>query len=210
MTNPTPRRLEPLEEAAYLRQLEHLRVAYTDSIKEYDRLVTWASAGALGLSITFLEKFGTNASGETAWMLATGWAFLCAAFASSLWSQYASSRIHSWRRQELDHLQVSLTLRQHGWAAKAVQLARKADWYGSVTRRLTLTSGILLVGGIMSIASFAFLNAPFKTAAVSKNTSITPHISSTPVVTEKKGLDYIPEPVPRPASTPTPPPDDKR
>ena len=74
-------------------------------------------------------------------------------------------------------------------------------------------SGVLLVGGIMSVAFFAFLNAPFKGAE--NNTSITSREVAAPV-TDKKGLEYIPEPVSRPPSSApspslqVPPPVEKR
>src|SRR5437773_510701 len=106
MPPPTPQRMEPLDHDEYLKHRDALVLSYKESMKEYDRLVTWASAGALGLSITFLEKFGQNADKGTAWLLGTGWLALGAAFAASLWSQYFSSRIHSWSRRELDYLQI--------------------------------------------------------------------------------------------------------
>ncbi len=209
MTSPTPRRTDPLDHADYLQQRDYLKLSYTESIKEYDRLVTWASAGALGLSITFLEKFGQNADRGTAWLLGVGWTSLGAAFAASLWSQYFSSRIHSWRWRELDHLQLEPAERPTNWAPEAVRLERVASRYGTTTRRLTFTSGVLLIGGIVSVASFAFLNAPFKPAEVtSQEPRIAPNTVTVPVVPEKRGLEYIPEPVRRPQSTP--PPKEKR
>jgi hypothetical protein len=209
MTDPTVRRTDPLAHDDYLKQREALRVSYTESIREYDRLVTWASAGALGLSVTFLEKFGQDADVRTAWWLGVGWASLLAAFATSLWSQYASSRIHSWRRNELDHLQLEPAKRLTTWQTEAVRLHRVASRYGFATKWLTFISGVLLVGGIMFVATFAFLNAPFKPAE--NTTSDAPRTVAVPV-TEKKGLEYIPEPVPRPQSTPPtgPPPQEKR
>ena len=38
-------------------RIRHVRAAaYAASMNEYNRLVTWISGGALGLSITFVEK----------------------------------------------------------------------------------------------------------------------------------------------------------
>lgn len=206
MGDPTVRRTAPLDREEYEKRRESLGLAYTESIREYDRLVTWASAGALGLSITFLDKFGDGADSETAWLLGTGWALLGAAFATSLWSQFASSRIHSWRRNELDHLQLEPQERSEMWSAQAIRLDRVASRYGAWTKRLTFMSGVLLVGGMMFIATFAFLNAPF---ADSKGGPQRP-----PAVgpTEKKGQEYNPEPVPKPQSTPPkdPTPQEKR
>jgi hypothetical protein len=186
----------PLDHDEYLKQRESLVAAYTSSIKEYDRLVTWASAGALGLSISFLEKFGTNADRGTAWMLATGWGLLSASFALSLWSQYTSSRLHSWRRQELDHCQIPIADRQDTWVPEAAHLDTTGHRYGGATRWMTFVSGVALVGGIVTIVSFAFLNAPFKdTGSSGSNKAVT--------VPEKRGQDYTPAPLPRLSTTPT-------
>ncbi len=73
MTDTEPIRTTPLDHDEYLKQRESLVAAYTSSMNEYDRLVTWASAGALGVSISFLEKFGASADRSTAWVLALGW-----------------------------------------------------------------------------------------------------------------------------------------
>jgi hypothetical protein len=109
----------------------------TGSINEYDRLVTWASGGALGLSITLIEKFGSNADRATARWLALGLTALGFAFAASLWSQYFSSRIHSWRRRELDHLQKPEAERARSRTSEAVRLHRIVDIHGAATKWLT-------------------------------------------------------------------------
>src|SRR5437868_6260127 len=75
----TPRRVEPMEQAIYLAQREELRRSYTSSMNEYDRLVTWISGGALGLSVTFIERFAPKTRADTAWMLMWGWSLLAAA-----------------------------------------------------------------------------------------------------------------------------------
>jgi hypothetical protein len=186
----------PLDHDEYLKQRESIVDAYTSSMKEYDRLVTWASAGALGLSISFLEKFGTNANPATSWMLATGWGLLSAAFALSLWSQYTSSRLHSWKRRELDHHQTGVTDRPEAWATEAARLHIIGRRYGKATRWMTFISGIALVGGIVTIATFAFFNAPFTNIGSDNSRKTT-------VVPEKRGLEYTPPPVPRPPSTTT-------
>jgi|SRR6266850_615790 len=204
---PSPvKRTQPLEHGDYLKLRDDVVRFYTTSIGEYDRLVTWASGGALALSITFLEKFGQGADRGTAWLLGVGWILLASAFAASLWSQYCSSRIHSWTMNELDHLQIARDDRDsESWVAEAVRLNRIVKIYGKATKWLTFMSGVLLVGGIMSVAVFAFLNAPFKSA---ENASNPPRTAAVPVP-EKKGSEHIPEPVPRPQSTPpkVPPPE---
>jgi len=206
MADQTVRRTGPLDHDEYRERRKAMDLAYTESIREYDRLVTWSSAGALGLSITFLEKFGNGADRASTWWLAAGWVSLGLALASSLWSQYFSSRIYSWRRNELDHLQLQPEDRSETWETKAVRLDRVASKYALATKLLTVASGVLLVGGMMFIARFAFLNAPFSAAGGA------PERPPVVVPGEKKGQDYNPEPVPRPQPSPpqAPTPQEKR
>jgi hypothetical protein len=158
---PAPRRVEPLEHDDYLNRRERLDRAYTESIREYDRLVTWASGGALLVSITFIEKLAPHPRPDTAWILSFGWALLAGAFLLSLVSQYASSRVHSWRLNELNHLQKAGGERQESWASEAGRLARGARVWGATTKWSTFLSGVALVVGMVVLSTFAFLNIPF-------------------------------------------------
>src|SRR5258708_6383744 len=86
-------RSTPLDHDEYLSRSERLDRAYTESIKEYDRLVTWGSGGALALSVTFIERYGSpTAQVGSLRLLGAGWIALGAALLLSLWSQYFSSR----------------------------------------------------------------------------------------------------------------------
>ena len=137
-------RTEPLDHDDYLKQRDALGLSYKESIREYDRLVTWLSAGALGLSITFPEKFGQGADSGTRWLLGAGWTALALAFGSSLWSQYCSSRLHSWKLRELRHLQLPAADRSKTWANEAVRLDAVAGRYGTATKWPTFVSGVLV------------------------------------------------------------------
>src|SRR5688572_1232928 len=128
-----PRRVTPFDPDEYLQQLDRLSAAYSDGIKEYDRLVTWVSGGALAASVTFLEKFGRAAAIDIAgWKLIVGWGLLGAALFASLYSQYCSSRIYSWRLRELRHLQIPPADRSNGWEREAIHVDRIAKLYGSI------------------------------------------------------------------------------
>ena len=132
------------------------------------------------------------------------------ALLTSLWSQYASSRVHSWRRRELDHLQTQLADRPAVWANEAWRLDLISRAYGKATKWLTLVSGILLVGGFMFLARYAFLNVSDRTdvnrvVVQQDRDDRRPPTTTVPApVPEKRGLEDIPEPLPRPATqTPT-------
>lgn len=156
-----PRRVESLDHDEYLRRLDRLDRAYTDSIKEYDRLVTWASGGALLISVTFLEKLAPRPRPDTASLLNGSWLLLAGALLLSLASQYASSRVHSWRMNELNHLQQPAEQRADDWRREADRLNRAASLWGRATKWSTFLSGIVLVIGLIVLSRFAFLNTSF-------------------------------------------------
>ena len=159
-----PKGTATLDEAArpprthdeYLRLRDIRATAYTASTREYDRLVTWISGGALGLSITFVEKLTPQIRPGSAWMLISGWAFLGLALLTSLFSHYSSSRIHSTRLRELDHVQIPIDERSASWRDTARWLGHWAAIWGWTTKGLTIASGWFLVGGFMFLAGFAF------------------------------------------------------
>ena len=203
-----PSRTAPYDHDEYLRRLDRLDRAYTDSIKEYDRLVTWISGGALGVSVTFAERLGPQVRDGTEWLLAAGWITLGGALLTSLWSQYASSRVHSWRRRELDHLQTEIVNRPVAWEQEARRLNLVSRLYGRTTKWLTFASGVLLVGGFMLLARYAFLNVspqPANQNVVQQDRDERrPPIRVPDPVPEKRGLEDLPEPLPRPSTqTPT-------
>jgi hypothetical protein len=158
---PAPRRVDPLEHDEYLSRRERLDRAYTESIREYDHLVTWASGGALIVSITFIEKLAPHPRLDTAWALSVSWALLAGAFLLSLVSQYASSRVHSWRMNELDHMQKSGDERLECWTHEAGRLTRGTRVWGTATKWSTFLSGVVLVAGVIALSTFAFMNTPF-------------------------------------------------
>jgi len=130
-------------------------------MREYDRLVTWASGGALLASITFVEKLAPQPRPETAYLLGVSWALLATALLLSLTSQYASSRVHSWRMNELDHLQAGVDERTDSWVLEAGRLLRGAKVWGKTTKWSTFLSGVALVAGMVVLSIFAFENTPF-------------------------------------------------
>jgi hypothetical protein len=157
----TARRAVVLSHDEYLARRDRLDRAYTDSMKEYDRLVTWASGGALLASITFLEKIAPRPIQSTAWLLGTGWTLLVASFLMSLTSQYASSRVHSWRMSELDHLQLGNEDRAADWESIAARLNRGCAAWGRATKWLTFLSGVVLVAAAVFLSLFAYRNTTF-------------------------------------------------
>jgi len=66
-TQPLP---GPLPDDEYRQRTERSREAYRQSMEKYDKLVPWASGGAIVLSITFLNSLAGRALTSTSWVLA--------------------------------------------------------------------------------------------------------------------------------------------
>lgn len=156
----------PLPPEEYQRRRQRNNDGYLDSMSKYDKLVPWASGGALVLSATFLSTLVGGASESTKWFLAGSWGSLLVSLLSSLGSQYASTRIYSWRNRYLEVLQKPLEPSakpnvKEDWEKQA----RYYDWLasrnGRRTRRLNECAGLSLVLGLLLLVTFAFLNAPF-------------------------------------------------
>jgi len=71
-------------------KIEASRKGYAEAMAQYDRLIPWASAGALVISFTFVSDFADVAPTWTKWMLAVAWLALAGALVCSIFSQYAS------------------------------------------------------------------------------------------------------------------------
>jgi hypothetical protein len=161
-TEPLP---APLPEDEYRQRTERSREAYLQSMEKYDKLVPWASGGAMVLSITFLNSLAGRALITTSWILACAWASLILSFLSSIGSQYTSSRIHSWQGALLRTLQKppdpAGTVERRVWEEEARRYERRFQRNGAFTQYLNVAAGVLLTLGLALLAVFAYLNAPF-------------------------------------------------
>ncbi len=156
----------PLPDDEYRQRSERAREGYLASMEKYDKLVPWASGGAMVLSITFLNSLAGKALSSTSWLLACAWISLIASFLSSIVSQYTSSRIHSWQRAFLQTLQeppgaAATPDERRVWEQEARRYERRVQRNGTFTQCLNVAAGLLLTVGLGLLAVFAYLNAPF-------------------------------------------------
>ena len=156
----------PLPDDEYRQRSERSREAYLQSMEKYDKLVPWASGGAMVLSITFLNSLAGRALTSTSWLLACAWVSLIVSFLSSIVSQYTSSRIHSWQRAFLRTLQkppgpAATADERLVWEREARRYERLVQRNGTFTQCLNVAAGVLLTLGLALLAVFTYLNAPF-------------------------------------------------
>lgn len=138
----------PLSREEYFAERQLLIEARQRSFQRAEQLVVGGSTGALLLSITFLEKLAPNPTVEQPFLLVGAWAVLLVGLSSSLLGHYASGRAFGC---EIDCLEALL----HGEPLPRNRWRRVNAWcdYGSA---------VLLVAGIAMLATFAFVNAPFR------------------------------------------------
>lgn len=156
----------PLDPAEYQRRRDYNDRRYLESMAQYDKLVPWASGGALVLSMTFLQSFAPYATPITKWCLAAAWLALTLALLSSLYSQYASSRISSWRNSFLEILQNPPSASaddqtKREWENRARGFEQRYRSSARWTKRLNLLGGALLIAGLILLGIFGFTSAPF-------------------------------------------------
>lgn len=154
-TDPTSR--APLPDEEFRRERERSISLYLESMKEYDRLVPWATAGTLVASITIVEKTDMRPGGPfERYLLGGAWVALFFALAASIGGAYFSTRTHSSTRRVLELAQKTsrtpeqdVELRRH---------ERFRSWMGGLTKHATWLSGALMLLGIGLFGAFVFIS----------------------------------------------------
>jgi hypothetical protein len=156
----------PLEPDEYEAMFERNRQGYLDAMSQYDKLVPWASGGALVVSLTFIRSFAPVAQPWTKWILGAAWLALVGALLSSILSQYSSTRIKVWGRRYLEARQNPPGRRKKGvefekWKNEAIGFDRLRRRHGRNTKLLNVLAGILLSAGLLLLGVFALVAVPF-------------------------------------------------
>jgi hypothetical protein len=127
----------------------------------YDRLIPWASGGALFLSVTFLERLLTCAALHQRWLLGLSWLILGFSLLASLASLYTSAKASIARIKVMDHEQTAASeMGDSSWQHQWVGLERARRAWNRATRLLNPAAGALLATGLLLLALFAYLNPP--------------------------------------------------
>jgi hypothetical protein len=143
-----PSEFQPIPYEQFIAERHKIIDARARSYQRTDQLVTGGAAGALVLSITFLEKIAPNPSERARWVLVAAWALLLASLGFSLASHYASRSAFNKYLREFDD---------------AYKEGRRCDDKNRATQVvewLDRLGAILFVVGIAVLAVFAFLSLP--------------------------------------------------
>ena len=136
-----------LDRGEYFAERKLLIEARQRAYQRGDQLVIAGAAGALVLSIGFIEKLAPASTVTSPWILASAWVILLFGLALALFGQYVAGKSFDGEIACLD--------------ASAIKAKPPDNRWGTWTTRLSLSSFVALVLGIGLLAWFAYTNAPF-------------------------------------------------
>ena len=129
---------------AYLSYRQSLDNAEVEVSGRYDKWILTLSGGALGLSITFLEKIAPTPNPETVWLLTFSWVLFVASILAALISLLTSQSAIREMRNSLDN----------GHDLKP------SKCFGIITNFLNWASAFLFVLGAAAFCFFTLKNLP--------------------------------------------------
>jgi hypothetical protein len=138
---------EDRDRREYFEERKLLLDARQRGYQKAEQMIMGGSAGALVLSVTFLEKLAPAASVHHTWLLVGAWIVLLVCLGLSLFGQYASAWAFDSELARLDALVNNQRLPKNRW--------RVRNTFCSVVSAGTLVVGIAL------LATFAFVNRPY-------------------------------------------------
>lgn len=136
-----------LEREVYLQERRDLNQAEAEQSRSFDKAVLTLSAGALGISITFIRDVVPVIRPCTGWVLYVGWAAFVASLLVTLWSFLTSMKALRRQLEILDAVHMGLG---------APNLSDNAP--ARLTNRLNYLSFLLFIAGAAALTLFVAIN----------------------------------------------------
>ncbi|MDL5511969.1 hypothetical protein QSE00_09110 [Arenibacter sp. M-2] len=114
---------------------------------DFEKYITFIASGALGLTITFIDKINPINESIAIWVIATGWVLLALTLFINLLSHFLSSKFNEKTVQDIDD-EIEYDV-----------LIKRIDSRNKIISYLNLLSIILLGLGIISILIYTIINA---------------------------------------------------
>lgn len=114
---------------------------------DFEKYITFIASGALGLTITFIDKISPLKESIVIWVIALGWVLLAFTLFINLLSHFLSSKYNEQTIQDIDD------------EIEYDNLIDRIDNRNRIISRLNLSSIILLGLGIISILIYTIVNA---------------------------------------------------
>lgn len=135
----------------YREERQALIKAGKDSIYQFDKTILTLSAGALGISIAFIDKIAPNPKPWSLWLLYICWIVICISMVSTLISFITSSKAHSRQIEILEQVYFD--------KGNIEKIQNKPDVW---TSRFNISSIICFVFGIAMLIAFSISNISIK------------------------------------------------
>lgn len=169
---------------------EFRKSVYENKIKsedDYEKYITLISSGALGLSITFIEKIVPLNSAIYKWVLILGWVLLTITLFVSLLSHFFSRKFSEKTIEDIDN--------DLEYESISENITKRNEYleYFNFSTITTLFLGIISIVVFVSINIYNMSNNP--------NTKPNPNQQPKPL-TEEKGRTIPKPPQSKPSSTP--------
>lgn len=144
----------------YFRERTKLIEIETKSAEQYDKAMLTLSAGALALSITFVEKIAPNPDPNTNWLI--GWSWICFIIAMlGTVSSFLTSQAACRKQRDLWDKRVK--------GINTTPIDQEKNSFSDATRWFNGSSFFFFFVGVILLAIFSFENLPSgKKTAMSK------------------------------------------
>jgi len=114
---------------------------------DFEKYITLIASGALGLTLTFIDKISPLKESVAVWVIAIGWILLALTLFINLVSHFLSSKFNEKTIQDIDD-KINYDI-----------LIERIDNRNKIISNLNLISIILLGLGIIKILIFTIINA---------------------------------------------------
>jgi len=195
---------EALSEEMYIATRQSYDSAELEVSGRYDKWILTLSGGALGLSITFIEKIAKDPFPSTIPVLAVSWGFLVLALLMGLISLVTSQSAIRECRAELDNANLE---------ERAPHFPNKR-WFAILTNSLNWGALVAFIIGVILLCTFSIKNINHKEKCMSdsKKTGQTfaqdGFVPSKPPVTNSGTKGFVPSTPPK-TQQPKPPKSEK-
>jgi hypothetical protein len=139
------RKYEETKYQTYINERNSLITAEKESSQYFDKAILTLAAGALGLSLTFIDKIAPSPKGCTLYLLSVAWIFFCASMLSTLISFLTSQSACRKQREILENEFFSKT--------KAIK-----NTTSKITNILNWIAIILFILGAAFLVAFSLVN----------------------------------------------------
>lgn len=181
---------------SYVKEREALRSSSLEISGRYDKSILFLSGGALGLSLTYIEKIAPHPAVWTFLLLGTAWILLIASVVLELYALATSQTAINEQISILDDEYDAFLRTADPPAAnsQSTPAATRENRFTARTRRLNVWSLRFLVLGLGFVCLFSGFNLPFERK-----------VRGMPENVQKSRGSYVPPGNVRPPPPPPPP-----